>query len=90
VLADNEVGGPPDVDPRVPASSRSIFGANSITSFVLGDFRIDQLAATAAQPRQGAGLVRSHQTAVAGDIGRQDGCKPALDPLIGQRFLPAW
>ena len=34
-----------------------------------------------AQPRQRAGLVLAHQTAVAGDIGGENGRKPALHSL---------
>ena len=41
-----------------------------------------------AQPRQRAGLVLAHQSAIAGDIGGEDGREPALDPLSAQRFLP--
>src|SRR5205814_9410237 len=48
---------------------------------VLGNLRIDQLAAMGAQPRQRAGLVLAHQTAVAGDIGGENGRQPALHSL---------
>ncbi len=53
-------------------------------ALVLGDLRIDQLAAMGSQPRQRAGFVLAHQAAVAGDIGGENGREPALDPLSAQ------
>ena len=55
---------------------------------VLGDLRVDQIAAQRLEARQGAGLVRFHQAAVSRDIGRENGREPALDPLCAQPVLP--
>jgi hypothetical protein len=51
---------------------------------MLGDLRIDQFAPMRLQAGKGALLVDTHQTAVAGDIGRQNGRQPSLHPLAGQ------
>jgi hypothetical protein len=40
---------------------------------VFGDPGIDKLASESLQRRKGAFLVNTHQPAVAGDIGREDG-----------------
>ncbi len=66
----------------------AVAGGLDDAALVLGNLRVDQLAAMGAQPRQRAGLVLAHQPAVAGDIGGEDGRKPALDPFSAQRFLP--
>jgi len=55
---------------------------------VLGDLRVDQIAAQRPEARKGAGLVPFHETAVSRDIGRQNGREPALDPLCAQPVLP--
>jgi hypothetical protein len=55
---------------------------------VLGDLRVDQIAAQRPEARKRAGLVPFHQTAVSGDIGCQNGREPALDPLCAQGALP--
>jgi hypothetical protein len=57
-------------------------------ALVLGDLRIDQLAAMRPEPRQSAGFVPSHQPAVPRDIGRENGREPAFDPLFAQGSLP--
>jgi hypothetical protein len=50
-------------------------------AFVLGDFRIDEFAAMGTKARECAGFVLAHEAAVTGDIGGEDGRKPALYPL---------
>jgi len=55
---------------------------------VFDDARIDQFAAMASKPGESPSLVLAHQPAVADDIGGKNGRKPALDPLLAQRFLP--
>ena len=57
-------------------------------TFVLGDLRVDQLAAQCLEPRQRAGLIPGHKSAVSSDIGREDSGEPPLDPLGPQRALP--
>jgi len=51
---------------------------------MLGDLRIDQFAPMRLQAGKRALLVDTHQTAIAGDIGRQNGRQPSLHPLAGQ------
>jgi hypothetical protein len=51
---------------------------------VLGDLGIDKLAPMRLQPGERLLLLGSHQPAVAGDIGRQNGRQASLDPLAGQ------
>jgi hypothetical protein len=41
-----------------------------------------------SEPGEGAGLVLSHEAAISGDIGGEDGREPALDPLSAQCILP--
>jgi hypothetical protein len=66
----------------------SIAGGLDDASLVLGGLRIDQIAAQRPEARRGAGLVPFHQTAVARDIGGQNGREPAFDPLCAQGALP--
>src|SRR5215471_13892601 len=66
----------------------SVAGRLDDASLVLGDLRVDQIAAQRPEACQSAGLVSFHQTAVSGDIGRQNGREPALDPLCAQDALP--
>jgi hypothetical protein len=63
----------------------AVAGGLDEVALVLGDLRIDLLAAQPLEARQGAGLVQPHQPTVARDIGRE----PALDPLCAQNALPA-
>jgi hypothetical protein len=49
---------------------------------MLGDFGIAELAAKCTQRRERALLVLAHQPRVAGDIDRQNGRQPSLDPPL--------
>jgi len=66
----------------------SVAGRFDEAPLVLGDLRVDQIAAQRPEARKGAGLVPFHQTAVSGDIACQNGREPALDPLCAQGALP--
>ena len=66
----------------------AVAGGLDDAALVLGDVRIDQVAAMRLEPRQGAGFVLAHQPAVAGDIGGENGREPAFDPLSAQRYSP--
>jgi len=46
-----------------------------------GDVRLDQLAEMGLQPLQRAFLVDVHQPAVAGYVGREDGCQSSFGTL---------
>jgi hypothetical protein len=46
---------------------------------VSGDDGIDTLAPVRFQRSMGADLVDAHEPAIAGDVGRQNSCQPALD-----------
>ena len=50
---------------------------------MLGDGRIEELAAMLAKRAQRALFIGLHESAVANDIGRQDGRQPTLDLLLG-------
>jgi hypothetical protein len=52
------------------------------------DFRIAELAPNRQHRGVRAFLVGAHQTRIAGDIDRQNGRQPALDPLSAQQSLP--
>ena len=53
---------------------------------MLGDLRLDQIAAQRLQTFERAFLVRPHQPRIPGDIGRQDRGKTALGPrVLGHR-----
>jgi hypothetical protein len=66
---------------------QSVAGGLDDASLVLGDLRVDQIAAQRPEARKGAGLVPFHKTAVPRDIRRKDGGEPALDPLCTQAGL---
>ena len=51
---------------------------------MLGDLGIEEFAPVRLQPGERLLLVGFHQPAVAGDIGRQNGRQPSLDPFAGQ------
>ena len=53
-----------------------------------GDLGINQLAAMGSKPRKSAGFVLTHEAAVTGDIGGEDGREPALYTLPAQTVLP--
>jgi hypothetical protein len=40
-----------------------------------------------SEPREGAGFILAHETAVTGDIGGEDSRQPALYPLSAQDIL---
>jgi hypothetical protein len=48
---------------------------------VFGYFRVDEFAAMTSEPRKSARLILTHKAAVTGDIGGENGRKPALYPL---------
>jgi hypothetical protein len=41
-----------------------------------------------SEPSEGAGLILTHEAAISGDIGGENGREPALDPLFAQSSLP--
>jgi hypothetical protein len=55
---------------------------------VLGDLRVDQLAAQRLQTRKCALFVLPHQPRIARNIGREDRREPPFDPLSAQSSLP--
>ena len=54
----------------------------------LGDLGIDELAAMDSEPCESAGFVLTHEAAISGDVGGENGREPAFDPLSAQNFLP--
>jgi hypothetical protein len=55
---------------------------------VAGDCGVDQLAAMGFERRQRAHFIDAHQPAVTGDIGSENGRKPALGGLSFHERLP--
>jgi hypothetical protein len=41
-----------------------------------------------SEPCESAGFVLTHEAAISGDIGGENGREPAFDPLCAQCFLP--
>jgi hypothetical protein len=60
-------------DDALKLDKQPVAGGLDDAALVLGDLRVDQIAAQRPQTRQRAGLVPFHQTAVSRDIGREDG-----------------
>src|SRR5215831_18621566 len=56
---------------------------------MLGDFGIAEFTANRTQRRERTLFVRAHQPRIAGDIDRQDGRQPALDPPFTHSGSPA-
>src|SRR4051794_16589563 len=56
-------------------------------ALVLDDLRVDQFAAVGSEPCESAGFVLSHEAAVSGYIGGENGREPAFDPPFGQCSL---
>jgi hypothetical protein len=55
---------------------------------MLGDPRVDQLAAQRPEHRQRPLLVLPDEARIAGDIGGEDRRQPPLYPLLGHRIGP--
>src|SRR5207253_161432 len=66
----------------------AITGRLHDTALVFRYFGLDQFAAMGSEPCQGAGLVLSHESAITGYIGGEDGRESALDPLSAQMLPP--
>src|SRR5437763_13497276 len=65
----------------------AVAGRLNDPALVLADFWLDEFAAMGSKPRESAGFVLAHHAAVAGDIGGENGRKPALYPLPAQDTL---
>lgn len=52
-------------------------------------FGIDQLLAVRFELTQRAFLVCTHQPAIAHNVGRHNGGKPAVSALLGHEFFPS-
>src|SRR5262249_4377075 len=59
------------------------------TTAILSNLGIDQFAAASLERRESSFLVSSHQAAVTGNIGREDGSQPSFDPRLGHKGHPA-
>ena len=66
----------------------AVAGRFDDAALVLGDLGIDQFTAMRPEPREGAGLIESHEAAISGHIGGENGREPALDPLSAQMLPP--
>jgi hypothetical protein len=62
----------------------AVAGGLDDAALVLGDHRVDQLAADRPQPRERTFLVGADQPAVARDIRRENGRQSAFDAFCGQ------
>jgi hypothetical protein len=72
------------VDDALKLGQQAVAGGLDDAPAMLGDRGIDELAPMRLQPGERLLLVGSHKPAVAGDIGRQNGRQPPLDPIAGQ------
>src|SRR6516164_4006683 len=71
-------------------SQQPIAGILDYPPTVLSDFGFDVGAQMVLKPGVRPLFVQACQPTVTSHIGRQDGCKPSLCPLAGQRFPPRW
>jgi hypothetical protein len=74
------------IDDAGELGQQAVAGGRDDVSTVLVDLGIDEFAAMCLQPGERALLVGSHQPAVAGHIGGQDGRKPPLHPFASQAY----
>jgi len=63
----------------------TVAGGLDNPAFVLGYLRVSQLAPESPKPRQSAGFILTHQSAVPGDIARENGRQSTLDPFYSHR-----
>src|SRR5215469_3408189 len=66
----------------------AITGCLDDAALVFGNLGVDEFAAMGSEPCESAGFVLTHEAAISGDIGGENGREPALDPLSAQCFLP--
>jgi hypothetical protein len=69
------------VDDAGELDKQAVAGSFDDATPMLGDFGIAEFTANRAQRRERALFVLAHQPRVAGDIDRQDGRQPSLDPF---------
>ena len=55
---------------------------------MLGDLGINEFTPMTLEPGKGASLIESHETAISGHIGGENGREPAFDPLSAQTLPP--
>src|ERR1019366_655736 len=55
---------------------------------MLGNLRIDKFASMCLKRRESSFLVNTHQAAVSGNIGREDGSQPPFDTRLGHKDRP--
>ena len=66
----------------------AVAGRLDDAALVVGDLRIDEFTTMRPEPREGAGLIESHEAAISGHISGENGREPALDPLSAQMIPP--
>ncbi len=77
------------IDDAGKLHQQAVAGGLDDAAVMLGDLRIEELAAQRFEAFERAFLVRPHQPAVTGDVRRKDCSEPAFDPLSAQDFPPA-
>ena len=77
------------VDGAGELAERAVAHELDETAPVLGQERVDELAAVGLEAREGGALVGLHQARVADHVRRQDGGEPPLDPCRRHRHPPA-
>jgi hypothetical protein len=55
---------------------------------MLSNLRIDKFVSMCLKRRESAFLVNTHQAAVSGNIGREDGSQPPFDTRLGHKYRP--
>src|SRR5262249_43638427 len=66
----------------------AVAGALDDPPAMLVDLGVEELASVGFQPRERALLVGAHQSAVAGDVSRENGREPPYDSLGGHLGMP--
>ena len=68
------------IDDAGELDQQAVAGGLDDAAAMLGDLGIDERLSTGLEPGERAFLVGTHQPAITGDIGRQDGREASLDP----------
>src|SRR5712692_11583369 len=66
----------------------AVAGRFDDATLMLGDLGINEFTPMRPEPREGAGLILTHEAAISGHIGGENGREPAFDPLSAQMLPP--
>ena len=77
------------VDDAGELGEEAVAGSFDDATPMLGDFGIAEFTANRTQRSERALFVLAHQPRIAGDIDRQNGCQPSLDPPFAHLASPS-